>query len=193
MAARIRYRLTASARLLTPIVLLEDEGEADLSLRAVARRAGVSPSATYRHYADRKALVFAVAATGYQELAQRLAAAHPAPSTPDQLISVAVGYVQFALDRPALFCIMFGESCDGDNDARVVAVAAVTQDLHAIVERTFAQSDPDALATAVWALVHGLALLRLDGKLDASSKAAVKKRVAAACHAMLAMPSLVDG
>ncbi len=50
-----------------------------MSLRAVARRAGVSAMAPYRHYPNRDALVSAVAAEGYRELAERLAAAHPAP------------------------------------------------------------------------------------------------------------------
>jgi AcrR family transcriptional regulator len=49
--------------------LLEESGETALSLRAVARRAGVSPAAPYRHYADREALISAVAAVGYRELA----------------------------------------------------------------------------------------------------------------------------
>src|ERR1700719_4327088 len=128
--------------------LLEEGGEAELSLRAVARRAGVSPAAPYRHYADRESLVSAVAAVGYRELAERLAAAHPTPSTPEQLASVAVAYVQFALDRPALFRIMFGEPCDHDNDERVAATAAVSQYVHAIVERSFPQAQPDAMATA---------------------------------------------
>src|SRR3981081_4312991 len=79
--------------------LLEESGEADLSLRAVARRAGGSAAAP-RHYADREALVSAVAAVGYRELAERLATAHPSPSTPKQLASVAIAYVQFALERP---------------------------------------------------------------------------------------------
>ena len=81
--------------------LLEEGGARALSLRAVARRAGVSPAAPYRHYADREALVSAVAAVGYRELAERLAAAHPAPSTPDQLASVGVAYVQFAIEQQA--------------------------------------------------------------------------------------------
>lgn len=68
----------------------------------------------------------AVAALGYRELAERLAAAHPSPSTQEQLTSVAVAYVQFALDRPALFRIMFGEPCDRDNDEGIAATAAVT-------------------------------------------------------------------
>src|SRR5260370_6620778 len=87
---------------------LEEEGETALSLRAVARRAGVSPAAPYRHYEDREALVSAVAAVGYRELAERLGAAHPSPSTPEQLASVAVGSVPLPLERPAFFRIMFG-------------------------------------------------------------------------------------
>jgi AcrR family transcriptional regulator len=169
--------------------LLEERGETALSLRAVARRAGVSPAAPYRHYADREALVSAVAAVGYRQLAERLAAAHPSPSTPEQLASVASAYVQFALERPGLFRLMFGDPCDRDNDERVAATAAVSRYVRAIVERSFPQGDADALATAVWALVHGLAFLHLDGKLDAASPAAVANRVTAAIQALLTATS----
>jgi AcrR family transcriptional regulator len=174
-----------AALVLAAMELLEESGETALSLRAVARRAGVSPAAPYRHYADREALVSAVAALGYRELAERLAAAHPSPSTPEQLASVAIAYVQFALERPALFRIMFGEPCDRDNDERVAATAAVSQYVRAIVERTFPQADAEALATAIWALVHGLALLHLDGKLDARSPSVVADRVTAAIEAVM--------
>src|SRR5260370_1915815 len=138
------------------IELLEDGGEAALSLRAVARRAGVSPAAPYRHYGDREALVSAIAAVGYRELAERLAAAHPSPSTPGQLASVAIAYVQFALERPVLFRIMFGEPCDRDNDERVAATAAASQYLLPISEPTFPQADAGSLAPSTWALVHAL-------------------------------------
>jgi AcrR family transcriptional regulator len=173
--------------------LLEESGEAELSLRAVARRAGVSPAAPYRHYADREALVSAVAAVGYRELAERLAAAHPLPSTPEQLASVAIAYVQFALERPALFRIMFGEPCDRDNDERVQATAAVSAYVRSIAQRTFPQADADALATAIWALVHGLAFLYLDRKLDASSPSVVAERVGAAIDALLAATNVGPG
>jgi AcrR family transcriptional regulator len=165
--------------------LLEEGGATALSLRAVARRAGVSPAAPYRHYADREALVSAVAAVGYRDLAKRLAAAHPAPSTPDQLASVGVAYVQFALEQPALFRMMFGEPCDRDNDERVAATAAVSLYLREIVARCFPRADAEALAPAVWALVHGLAFLHLDGKLDAPTPAAVANRVTAAIRGLL--------
>jgi len=165
--------------------LLEEGGETALSLRAVARRAGVSAAAPYRHYEDREALVSAVAAVGYRELAERLGAAHPAPSTPEQLADVAVAYVRFALDRPALFRIMFGEPCDRDNDERVAATAAVSLYLREIVARCFPGSDPEALGPAIWALVHGLAFLFLDGKLEAATPEAVAERVTGAIRALL--------
>src|ERR1700758_1589340 len=107
--------------------LLEESGETALSLRAVARRAGVSPGAPYRHYADREALISAVAAVGYRELAGQLAAAHPAPATPDDLAAVAVAYVDFALAKPALFRVMFGEPYDRDSPERVAATTAISE------------------------------------------------------------------
>ena len=164
--------------------LLEESGENDLSLRAVARRAGVSPAAPYRHYASREALISAVAAVGYRELAEQLAGAHPSPSTPGQLATVAVAYVRFALERPGLFRVMFGEPCDRDNDERVAATEAVSAYVRGIVERSFPDADADALATAAWGLVHGLAFLYLDGKLDATDLAAVDDRVHAAVEAI---------
>ncbi|MFF6841399.1 TetR/AcrR family transcriptional regulator [Streptomyces tanashiensis] len=172
--------------------LLEEDGSAGLSLRAVARRAGVSATAPYRHYADRDALVSAVAAEGYRELAQHLAAAHPAPSTPEDLAAVAVVYVRFALDHPALFRAMFAEPCDPASAERVAATAVIKEYVEGTVRDAFPGADgAGALATTVWALVHGLAFLHLDGKLDASSPEVVATQVQAAVHALFtAAPSL---
>ncbi|MEU3423038.1 TetR/AcrR family transcriptional regulator [Streptomyces murinus] len=164
--------------------LLEEDGAAGLSLRAVARRAGVSAAAPYRHFADRDALVSAVAAQGYRELAGHLAAAHPSPTTPDELAAVAVAYVRFALDRPALFRVMFAEPCDPDNEERAGATTAISEYVHGIVRDAFPDADPDVLSTTVWALVHGLAFLHLDGKLDASTPEGVADRVRAAVRAL---------
>ncbi|MFD8671556.1 TetR/AcrR family transcriptional regulator [Streptomyces seoulensis] len=167
--------------------LLEEDGSAGLSLRAVARRAGVSATAPYRHYADRDALVSAVAAEGYRELAEHLAAAHPDPRTPDELASVAVAYVRFALDRPAMFRVMFAEPCDPDSEERVAATAAISGYVRGIVQGAFPGVDPDALATAVWALVHGLAFLHLDGKLHSSTPEVVDAQVRAAVQALFSV------
>jgi AcrR family transcriptional regulator len=182
--ARYHHGDLRAACLRAAVELLEEDGATALSLRAVARRAGVSPGAPYRHYADRDELISAVAAVGYRELAEHLAA-HPSPSTPDDLAAVAVAYVQFALDRPALFRVMFGEPCDRDNSERVAATAAISEYVGAIVRQSFPGANVEAMSTAVWALVHGLAFLHLDGKFDASTPAVVADRVRAAVHALL--------
>jgi AcrR family transcriptional regulator len=173
--------------------LLEQDGAAGLSVRAVARRAGVSPGAPYRHYADRDALVSAVAAEGYRELAGYLVAAHPAPSTPDDLAAVAVAYVRFALERPALFRMMFSEPCDSDSSERVAATTAIAEYVGALVGRAFPGADSGALSTAVWALVHGLAFLHLDGKLDTSTPQVVAEQVRSAIRAVLATSAATAG
>jgi AcrR family transcriptional regulator len=174
-----------SALVRTALELLEEGGAAALSLRAVARRAGVTAAAPYRHYADRDALLSAVAAVGYRELAEHLTAANPLPSTPDELADVAVAYVHFALQRPALFRVMFSEPCDPTSPERVAATTAISDYVSAIASRTFPGADPEALGTAVWALVHGLAFLHLDGKFDSSTPNVVDWRVRAAVHAAL--------
>jgi AcrR family transcriptional regulator len=166
--------------------LLEEGGASELSLRGVARRAGVAPSAPYRHYPDRDALLAAVAVVGYRELAEQLAAANPSPSTPEDLAAVAVVYVQFALERPALFRVMFAEPRDPDSSDRASATAAVSAYVDAIVERAFPLGDKAALPTAIWALVHGLAFLHLDGRLDSSDLSAVSRRVRASVLALIA-------
>ncbi|ADG79122.1 Transcriptional regulator, TetR family OS=Tsukamurella paurometabola (strain ATCC 8368 / DSM/ CCUG 35730 / CIP 100753 / JCM 10117 / KCTC 9821 / NBRC 16120/ NCIMB 702349 / NCTC 13040) OX=521096 GN=Tpau_2518 PE=4 SV=1 [Tsukamurella paurometabola] len=167
------------------VELLDEEGGAgDLSLRAVARRAGVSTAAPYRHFPDRNALISAVAAVGYRELAATLAEASPAPSSPDDLADIGVAYVNFALHRTGLFRAMFAEPCGTDPD-RVEAVDAITAYLHHIVAQALPSEDVDATATAVWALVHGLAFLHLDGKLDSSSPAEVDRRVRSTVRAAL--------
>ncbi|WP_083562689.1 TetR/AcrR family transcriptional regulator [Mycobacterium malmoense] len=170
------------------IDLLEEGGAAELSLRAVARRAGVSPSAPYRHFAVRDELLSAVAAVGYRELGEALVKAHPAPNSADDLAAIAVAYVQFALTRPGLFRVMFGGPCDPDSPDRAAAVEAIHEYLNSVVRKAFPAADPETMPTALWALVHGLAFLHLDGKLDASSKRAVSNRVRAAVRAMLQTP-----
>ncbi|MGJ7416146.1 TetR/AcrR family transcriptional regulator [Streptomyces cinereoruber] len=173
--------------------LLEEDGSAGLSLRAVARRAGVSATAPYRHYADRDALVSAVAAEGYRELAEHLAGAHPSPSTPDELAAVAVAYVRFALEHPALFRAMFAEPCDPTSAERVAATAAISEYVRGIVRATFPDADAEALSTTVWALVHGLAFLHLDGKLDTSTPEVVAAQVTAAVQALFHAAPAMSG
>lgn len=161
-----------------------ESGEA-FSLRAVARRAGVSQTAPYRHFADREALESALAVAGFRDLKKDLIEVHGLPSTPDQVADVAVAYVDFALRRPALFRLMFGNECDPDDAERVRASGELHELVAAALTAVFPDAEP-ALATAVWGLAHGLAFLHLDGKLDASERDQVHERVRAAFAAILA-------
>ncbi|MGX9674677.1 TetR/AcrR family transcriptional regulator [Mycobacterium sp. HM-7] len=169
------------------LALLEEEGAAALSMRAVARHAGVTAAAPYRHYQDRDALMSAVAAVGYRELAEDLIAVSPAPSTADEISDVAIAYVQFALRRPALFRAMFSEQYDAGSPERVAAVEAISAYLRANITRVFPDADPDALSDAVWALVHGLAFLFLDGKFDSADSGELERRVRAVMRAVLSL------
>ncbi|MDF0531227.1 TetR/AcrR family transcriptional regulator [Tsukamurella sp. 8F] len=170
------------------IEMLDADGaDADLSLRAVARRAGVSTGAPYRHFSDRNALLSAVAAVGYRELAVTLQQANPDPESADDIADIAISYVQFALTRPGLFRVMFGGVCDTENADRVAAVAAINAYLLNIVETSVATDTPEALATGAWALVHGLAFLFIDGKLDPSSPDQVASTVRATVVATLGL------
>lgn len=166
------------------VELLEEDG-GELSLRAAARRAGVSTAAPYRHFADRDALLAAVAAVGYRELAADLVAANPAPRNADDFTAIAVAYIQFALKRPGLFRAMFSEPCDPTSPERVAATTAIHEYVRSIVRQAFPESDEEALATAMWALVHGLAFLYLHGKFDVGAPGELTDRVRATINSIL--------
>lgn len=178
------------AALLAAAVELLESGE-PFSMRAVARRAGVSQTAPYRHFADRRALDGAVAVAGFEDLTSDLTAAlaaTPASTAPkDVLGGLGVAYVLFALRRPAEFRIMFGNECDDADAARVVA----SRRLHAVLDDVLAEMFPDAdipgLSTALWGMAHGLAFLHLDGKLRPEPLDEVPARVRAAVAAVLAV------
>ncbi|MBK0420175.1 WHG domain-containing protein [Leucobacter sp. CSA1] len=178
------------AALLAAAIELLESGE-PFSMRAVARRAGVSQTAPYRHFADRSALDGAVAVAGFHDLAADLSAALEVASeeaAPEEVLgALGVAYVLFALRRPAEFRIMFGNECD-DADAERVRAA---QGLHALLEGVLAEMFPEAdvpnLSTALWGTAHGLAFLHLDGKLRPERLDEVEGRVRAAVAAVLAV------
>lgn len=176
------------AALLAAAIELLESGE-PFSMRAVARRAGVSQTAPYRHFVDRSALDSAVAVAGFEDLTSDLTAAlaaSPADAAPTETLGgLGVTYVLFALRRPAEFRIMFGNECDDADAARVVA----SQRLHAVLDDALAGMFPHAdvpnLSTALWGMAHGLAFLHLDGKLRPEPLDEVQSRVRAACEAVL--------
>jgi AcrR family transcriptional regulator len=93
--------------------ILENEGPAALSLRAVAREAGVSPAAPYHHFKDKGDLLDAVAHEGWMELGAAVAKARSqAPDARSAMSNIGVAYVCFARDNPALYRIMYDSACD---------------------------------------------------------------------------------
>lgn len=176
------------AALLTAAIELLESGEA-FSMRAVARRAGVSQTAPYRHFADRAALDGAVAVAGFQDLTAELAAtraqAPPGAAPAEVLGDLGVTYVRFALRRQAEFRIMFGNECDTVDAERVLAAQALHTVLDDVLAEMFPDADVPALSTALWAMAHGLAFLHLDGKLRPERLDEVDSRVRAAVAAIL--------
>jgi hypothetical protein len=114
------------------------------------------------------------------------------PRSAAEVIDVAVGYVRFARNRPALFRLMFGQPCDDQDDERVRAAGALHDYLEAVMAEVFPHSDPTALATAGWSLAHGLAFLHLDGKLPNTDPAVIDERVRSTFAAVLPPPTDSD-
>jgi AcrR family transcriptional regulator len=178
------------AALLATAMQMLERGE-PFSLRAIARQAGVSPTAPYRHFADKEALESALATEGLRDLKVELADGRATPVSVADLAEFGVAYVQFALRRPALFRLMFGNPCDDQNDERILAAAAVHELIANAVLTVFPDVDPAPLATAGWGLVHGLACLHLDGKLTSTSPDNVADQVRSAFIAIFTIRSSV--
>lgn len=138
----------------------------DLSLRQIARDVGVSATAVYRHFPDKAALLSALAAEGIAQMAQqqRDAAATAAPA--QAFAATGRAYVRWALAHPALFRLVFGQCQEvgqtvfGDNDA-----ARMLRDYAQGI--TGDEAGAQRLMLQAWSLVHGLAMLMLDGQLPA--------------------------
>ncbi|MEE2570115.1 WHG domain-containing protein [Pseudarthrobacter sp. J64] len=161
------------------------------SLRAVARRAGVSSAAPYRHFADREALDSAVAVEGFKDLRKDLAAALAEGGTrarPEEAITaLGVAYVAFALRRPAVFRLMFGNECDDADSERVQASKQLHEVLNQAIEPLIPGANISSLSTALWSMAHGLAFLHLDGKFRPEPSDEVAVRVQSAVAAIFAL------
>ena len=153
------------------IVLLSKKGIAGLSLRAAARKAGVSAMAPYRHFADKEALLAAVAEHGFGLFARALRGAGQSGADPfARLRARGVAYVRFALDHPELFRLMFGPEIA--DKKKYPGLAAAGQDALGALAETIEPCMPgieawnrDDVALASWSAMHGLAALMVDGRL----------------------------
>ena len=156
---------------------ITEDGVEALTLREAGRRLGVSRTALYRHFSDKSALLAAVAREGFQRFRDDLLRGwSEAPGTRRGFELMGVAYVRFAVAHPAHYRVMFGayrHLCDKDPELRADAEGAFRVLVDAIAALQQAglvrQDDPVQQAEFVWALVHGLAMLAIDGQLGPES------------------------
>lgn len=157
------------------IALIQETGLSDLSLRHVARQAGVSHNAPYRHFEDKEALLTAVAEQGFHALRSAMDTAKQAipPKPAQQLEAIGLAYVEFALACPAHYRVMFGEY-QSDRSMHPELAKAGQQAFMVLVDTiqegqtagVFRPDDPIDLARVAWSLVHGQSMLALDNQLQ---------------------------
>ena len=161
------HRELRTALVSAALDLLAEDGADAVSVRAVARRAGVSAMAPYRHYPDKEALLAAVAVQGFEGLRDALTAADAAAPPAQALVAQAVAYVRYAVENAALFRLMFGPKRVGTHPHLIAVGESAYAVLAArVATETPANADREALALGCWSLVHGLASLFLDGRIS---------------------------
>ena len=157
--------------------LVAERGADGLSLRELARAAGVSHAAPAHHFTDRRGLFTAMATEGFGMLADALTGARP------DFIEAALAYVRFAIDHSGHYAVMFDKSLYNATDPDLVAAenAAGTELAAGVgtLDDPRAKGDPQAAALAAWSLVHGFSLLWLNKTIDDDADAmATVRRVA---------------
>jgi AcrR family transcriptional regulator len=146
--------------------LLEQRGPGQVSLREVARLAGVSHNAPYRHFHSREALLAALAADGFEALGAAMERAGEGKEGLERLRAVGITYIAFARARPAVYLLMFGPELKMDSFPELKTVAersfkALQQAIDAVAPEPACR----AAAIGAWALVHGLSHLIADNQL----------------------------
>ena len=158
------------------IEILAEGGSAQLTLRAVAGRAGVSEAAPYRHFTDKRAMLAAVAEEGFLALERACLAAigdSACVDPVDEFLLRGLAYLRFAVDNPAHYRVMFGPEIprkadyEGLHRASLAAFEALRASVRRCVEAgVFPPEELEMRAMRAWGLVHGLTSLFLDGQLD---------------------------
>lgn len=153
---------------------IQSEGVEHLTLRTVGERLGVSRTALYRHFSDKQALLAVVGREGFRMLRLALVDAWERHGRGREgFEAMGAAYVGFAVTHPSHYRVMFGrfiESCSKDEEFVREATAAFQALVDALVEQQQAgvvrQDDPARLARFVWSVVHGIAMLEIDGQLS---------------------------
>lgn len=153
---------------------LGERGAEDVSLREVARGAGVSATALYRHFPDKTALLEALSEEGFTRLAaaQRTAMEGAAGTRVDRFNEMGRAYVRFALAEPGLFRLMFTHTprydpLSTDLTQAHASLSMLRREAAELVPPGEGADAAQRFALRAWSLVHGLALLLLDRQVEA--------------------------
>jgi AcrR family transcriptional regulator len=193
---------TRNALLTEALAVIGERQTTAISLRDVARRVGLSHAAAYRHFPGKADLIAALATRGMYLLAESLeAASHQWDETTRRsrvrdprrkVCRLGVAYVRFALDHPAWFRAMFAPDVAQKTDypalrkASDAAAEPLLRDLGSLSEKGLLRAEyVRETAVSVWALVHGLAVLTLDGQLQ-EGRLHAKHRAGFADHLSIA-------
>ena len=159
--------------------ILRDEGVEGFTLRAAARRAGVSPAAPAHHFGNAAGLLTEVAALAYEELDRYFGAAEPGATPAATLRLIAQAYIVFALDHPGRFRLMFRKDLLNRSDARYVKAsyaaletfARAAGGVYGVSDLANATQSADfAGIIAAWSTAHGIAHLALEEKLTFATR-----------------------
>ena len=156
--------------------MIAEGGAESVTMRALGLRLGVSRSAAYRHFADKDALLIAVAAAGFGRLAERAQSVDTDSPRPgdERLRRLGHEYVRFALENPAHYRLMYGKEAIGRRDVPELRDAGnalfeqLVDEIQAFQRHEGIEGqDPRAQAYVAWAAVHGLASLLIEGQIMA--------------------------
>ena len=151
------------------LAALEGPEGAEPSLRELARRVGVSPTAVYRHFPDKQALTGALAGAGTRRLAAAQSeAAMAAPDLASGFAESGRAYVRFALRHPALFRLMFTQGQPGETSGEPDPARELLETMTAKLSASPEQAE--RLALQAWSIAHGIAMLMLDGRIPADDR-----------------------
>jgi AcrR family transcriptional regulator len=165
--------------------ILSETQSLEFSLRELARRAGVSHNAPYKHFADKRELLAAVSAAGFEMLTKRMASEKARLSDPrEQLLATLRAYIDHGVDNPALYSLMFGGYLGGPNHSRPAIELTEAEKTKALLADVISAGglgraiphipgNERKIAGAIlacWSLVHGLTLLLADGLVGPKKK-----------------------
>ncbi len=163
-----------AALLTEAAAMIASEGTDSVTMRAIGDRVGVSRAAPYRHFADKTALLVAVAAAGFDRLRARLrsvGAGAPRFSV-EEFRQMGAEYVRFALENPAHYRLMYGKEALARKDQPALREAgdALFDQLVSVIQQyqrsgAIKRQDPQAQAYVAWSAVHGLASLLIEGQI----------------------------